>query len=207
LTPTLGPYLLHRTSRHRVGGESCCPSLSHMDLTHTHTYHHNTTSLSLSSFRTTSVHRSSTYGKDYITSHFAAHKERRLYDIKGSRDTKDGRTDAMALFHLAFKRSRFTDCIPSDSDRRERRNKSLAYCATFELCLFFASNTPYALHQRYLILSYGSGRFGIERGRLLRKSALWRYKVRLHSFRLIRLYVQSFIRTNQTFKATSFAAL
>ena len=73
-----------------------------MDLTHTHTYHHNTTSLSLSSFRTTSVHRSSAYGKDYITSHFAAHKERRLYDTKGSCNTTDGRTDATALFYLAF---------------------------------------------------------------------------------------------------------
>jgi hypothetical protein len=99
----------------------------------------------------------------------------------------DGRTDAMALFHLAFKRSRFTDCISPDSDRRERRNKSLACCATREFGLFFASNTPYALHQRYLFSSYGSGRFGIERGRLPRRSALWRYKVRIHSFRLIRL--------------------
>jgi hypothetical protein len=113
LTPTLGPYLLRRISRFGAGGEYCCPSLSHMDLTHTHTHHHNTTSLSLSSFRTTSVHRSSAYGKDYITSHFAAHKERRLYDIKGSRDTKDGRTDgchgaipscvqAFSLYRLHF---------------------------------------------------------------------------------------------------------
>lgn len=101
---------------------------------------HNTILLSpyTSSFRTTSVHRSSAYGKDYITSHFAAHMAQRLYDIKGSRNTTDGRTPRRFPI-LRFKRSRFTDCISSGRDRTERRNKSLS------LVLYLLQNTPYAL--------------------------------------------------------------
>jgi hypothetical protein len=37
LTPTLGPFLLRRTSRFGVGGEYCCPSLSHTLDPHPHT--------------------------------------------------------------------------------------------------------------------------------------------------------------------------
>ena len=155
MTPTLGPFLLRRTSRLGVGGKSCCPSLSHMALTHTHTQHHNTISLPPSSSRTTSVHRSSAYGKDYITSHFAAHKERRLYDTKGSYNTTDGRTDATALFYLAFQafslhRLHFFGQKPEGT--AEQKSGLLRDMRAWSL---FASNTPYALHQRYLISSQG----------------------------------------------------
>ena len=147
---------------------------------------HNTILLSpyTSSFNTTSVHRSSAYGKDYITSHFAAHMAQRLYDIKGSRNTTDGRTPRRFPI-LRFKRSRFTDCISSGRDRTERRNKSLS------LVLYLLQNTPYALSISVIFdylhrtgLSFG--RFGIgARNRLPRRSARFgRYKVtfRIHSF-------------------------
>lgn len=118
---------------------------------HPSSQHHITIYLSSSSssFRTT-VHWSSAYGKDYITSHFAAHKERRLYDNKGLRNTTDGRTDATALFHLAFPAfSLYRLHLFGQKPEGTAEQKSCLLCDT-RAWSSFASNTPYAL-QRYLI--------------------------------------------------------
>lgn len=137
----------------------------------------------------TSVHRSSAYGKDYITSHFAAHKAQRLYDIiKGSRNTTDGRTPRRFPI-LRFKRSRFiTDCISSGRDRTERAEQKS------ELGLLFASEYPICtFHQRYFVLQRTAlWRSGIERGATSTEvGALWEvqsYLLRYTHFRLIRLF-------------------
>jgi hypothetical protein len=184
--------------------------------TPTHTSpEHNTISLSpytSSSFRTTSVHRSSAYGKDYITSHFAAHKAQRLYDIKGSRNTTDGRTDGR---HGAFPSCvssvlASTDCISSGRDRTERRNKSLSLASIcFRIPHMHFPSALYLIFQRTVL-----GRFGIKAredfygGRCALGGT--RLPLGYTHFRLIRLSIVPShynFPSNQTFQATSFVAL
>lgn len=120
------------------------------------------------------VHRSSAFGKDYITSHFAAHTE--LATVRYNKNSHALRTDATAPYPLAFKRFiAFLHCISSYRDRRGSGGNKKS-------CLVFrtrgawfhnnlVSNTPYALllNQRYLL---STNRFRGASFRFERKSTL-----------------------------------
>jgi hypothetical protein len=86
LTPTSDPFLLRRISRHAASGGSSLPkSESHprptpkQTITTTHHYHYTVTIIIQDKIGPTEF--SLREGLHHITSHFAAHMERRLYDI------------------------------------------------------------------------------------------------------------------------------